>query len=111
MLTKRKSLTRIHNSKLYDIIIIIDSVKGSGQVIATEVLITTSEFNAAGDPDIDDPKKNACYGGFAPSEHSCGSPPVGKHKGKAKVSNKANKKSQSSISQCCYVSYPALQRN
>lgn len=61
---------------------IIDSVKGIGQVIATEVLITTNEFK-----DINDPKKYACYSGFAPFEHSSG-----KYKGKAKVSNKANKK-------------------
>ena len=70
----------------------VDSVKGIGPVIATEVLITTNEFKAAGDPDITDPKKYACYSGFAPFEHSCGSPPAGKYKGKSKVSNKANKK-------------------
>ena len=61
---------------------IIESVKGIGPVIATEVLITTNEFK-----DIDDPKKYACYSGFAPFEHSSG-----KYKGKSKVSNKANKK-------------------
>ena len=75
----------------------VDSVKGIGPVIATEVLITTNEFKAAGDPDINDPKKYVCgwrstYSGFAPFEHSCGSPPAGKYKGKSKVSNKANKK-------------------
>ena len=75
----------------------VDSVKGIGSVIATEVLITTNEFKAAGDPDITDPKKYVCgwrftYSGFAPFEHSCGSPPAGKYKGKSKVSNKANKK-------------------
>ena len=61
---------------------IVDSVKGIGPVIATEVLITTNEFK-----DISDPKKYACYSGFAPFEHSSG-----KYKGKLKVSNKANKK-------------------
>ena len=65
----------------------VDSVKGIGPVIATEVLITTNEFKAAGAPDITDPKKYACYSGFAPFEHSSG-----KYKGKSKVSNKANKK-------------------
>ena len=70
----------------------VDSVKGIGPVIATEVLITTNEFKAAGDPDINDPKKYVCgwrstYSGFAPFEHSSG-----KYKGKSKVSNKANKK-------------------
>lgn len=60
----------------------VDSVKGIGPVIATEVLITTNEFK-----DITDPKKYACYSGFAPFERSSG-----KYKGKSKVSNKANKK-------------------
>ena len=80
--------------ELFDI---VDSVKGIGPVIATEVLITTNELKAAGDPDITDPKKYVCgwrstYSGFAPFEHSSGSPPAGKYKGKSKVSNKANKK-------------------
>ena len=35
----------------------VDSVKGIGPVIAPEVLITTNEFKAAGDPDNTDPKK------------------------------------------------------
>ena len=60
----------------------VDSVKGIGPVIATEVLITTNEFK-----DITDPKKYACYSGFAPFEHSSG-----QYKGKSRVSNKANKK-------------------
>ena len=68
-----------HLKELFDI---VDSVKGIGPVIATEVLITTNEFK-----DITDPKKYACYSGFAPFEHSSG-----KYKGKSKVSNKANKK-------------------
>ena len=50
----------------------VDSVKGIGPVIATEVLITTNELKAAGDPDITDPKKYACCSGFAPFEHSSG---------------------------------------
>ncbi len=76
--------------QLKELFDIVDSVKGIGQVIATEVIITTNEFKAAGDPDINDPKKYACYAGFAPFEHSSG-----KYKGKAKVSNKANKKVKS----------------
>jgi len=68
--------------QLKELFDIVDSVKGIGQVIATEILITTNEFK-----DIDNPKKYACYGGFAPFEHSSG-----KYKGKSKVSNKANKK-------------------
>ena len=71
-----------NDSTLKELFEIIESVKGIGPVIATEVLITTNEFK-----DIDDPKKYACYSGFAPFEHSSG-----KYKGKSKVSNKANKK-------------------
>ena len=75
----------------------IDSVKVIRPVIATEVLITTNEFKAADNPDITDPKKYTCgwrsaYSGFAPFEHSCGSPPASKYKGKSRVRNKANKK-------------------
>ena len=86
-----------NDPQLKELFYIVDSVKGIGPVIATEVLITTNEFKAAGDPDITDPKKYVCgwrstYSGFAPFEHSCGSPPAGKYKGKSKVSNKANKK-------------------
>ncbi|MDZ7897263.1 MAG: IS110 family transposase [Arcicella sp.] len=70
------------DSILKELFDIVDSVKGIGPVIATEVLITTNEFK-----DITDPKKYACFSGFAPFEHSSG-----KYKGKSKVSNKANKK-------------------
>jgi transposase len=68
--------------QLKELFDIVDSVKSIGQVIATEILITTNEFK-----DINNPKKYACYAGFAPFEQSSG-----KYKGKAKVSNKANKK-------------------
>jgi transposase len=60
----------------------IESVKSIGPVITAEVIITTNEFK-----NIDDPKKYACYAGFAPFAHSSG-----KYKGKSKVSQKANKK-------------------
>ena len=71
-----------NDPQLKELFYIVDSVKGIEPVIATEVLITTNEFK-----DITDPKKYACYSGFAPFEHSSG-----KYKGKSKVSNKANKK-------------------
>ena len=60
----------------------IESVKAIGPVIAAEIIITTNEFK-----NINDPKKYACYAGFAPFAHSSG-----KYKGKSKVSQKANKK-------------------
>lgn len=71
-----------NDHQLKELFDIVDSVKGIGPVIATEVLIITNEFK-----DITDPKKYTCYSGFAPFEHS-----LGKYKGKSKVSNKANKK-------------------
>jgi len=53
-----------NDSQLKELFDIVDSVKGIGPVIATEVLITTNECK-----DITDPKKYACYSGFAPFEH------------------------------------------
>lgn len=49
------------DNQLKELFDIVDSVKGIGPVIAAEVLITTNEFK-----DISDPKKYACYSGFAP---------------------------------------------
>ena len=49
----------------------VDSVKGIGPVIATEVLITTNELKAAGDPDITDPKKYVCGWRSTYSVYSC----------------------------------------
>jgi len=65
--------------QLYDI---VKSVKGIGPVIATEVIIVTNEFKS-----IDQPKKLACHVGVVPFVYASG-----KYKGKAKTSNKANKK-------------------
>ena len=65
-------------NELYEL---IESVKGVGPVIATEILIVTNEFK-----DINDPKKFACHAGVAPFIYSSG-----QYKGKAKTSNKANK--------------------
>lgn len=60
----------------------ITSVKGYGEVIATEIIITTNEFK-----DFDSHKKYACHAGVAPFEHSSGS----SIKGRSRVSHKANK--------------------
>lgn len=59
----------------------IESVKGVGSAIATEILIVTNEFKT-----IADPKKLACHAGVVPFNYSSG-----QYKGKAKTSNKANK--------------------
>ena len=64
--------------ELYDL---VESVKGIGPVIATEILIVTNEFKS-----IDQPKKLACHVGVVPFTYASG-----KYKGKAKTSNKANK--------------------
>jgi transposase len=59
----------------------IESVKGVGPAIATEILIVTNEFKT-----INDPKKFACHAGVVPFNYSSG-----QYKGKSKTSNKANK--------------------
>lgn len=64
---------------------LIESVKGVGPVIATEILIVTNEFK-----NINDPKKFACHAGVVPFTYSSG-----QYKGKAKTSNKANKQLKS----------------
>lgn len=65
---------------------IATSVTGIGPIIATNMIITTNEFN-----DITEHKKYACYAGIAPFEHSSGS----SIRGRTKVSHMANKKIKS----------------
>jgi len=60
---------------------IVSSVKGVGEVTATQIIIATNEFK-----DIDDPKKFACYSGVAPFVKESGI-----FRGRAKVSHMANK--------------------
>jgi len=55
---------------------LIESVKGIGPVIATEILIITNEFK-----DITEAKKFACHAGVVPFEHQSG-----KYKGRSKTS-------------------------
>lgn len=71
-----------NDNYLKELFELIESVKGIGPVIATEIIIITNEFK-----DITDAKKFACHAGVVPFEHSSG-----KYKGRAKTSNKANKK-------------------
>jgi len=78
---------QIHNTiqadtYLKELFELIESVKGIGPVIATEILIITNEFK-----DITEAKKFACHAGVVPFEHQSG-----KYKGRSKTSNKANKK-------------------
>lgn len=66
-------------SQLFEI---VTSVPGVGPVTATEMIITTNEFE-----NIKDPKKFACYAGVAPFPHESGL-----FKGKSRVSHMANKR-------------------
>jgi transposase len=69
----------LYLKELYEI---IESVKGVGPAIATEILIVTNEFK-----NISNPKEFACHAGVVPFSYSSG-----QYQGKAKTSNKANKK-------------------
>lgn len=68
-----------HLAQIFEI---VTSVPGVGPVTATEMILTTNEFE-----DIKDPKKFACYAGVAPFPHESGL-----FKGKSRVSHMANKK-------------------
>jgi transposase len=72
---------------------IITSVPGVGRITAIQLIISTNEFL-----DINDPKKFACYAGVAPFIRESGN-----FKGKAKVSNIANKKVKSALHICAMV--------
>ena len=67
-----------HLCRLFEI---VTSVPGVGPVTATEMILTTNEFQ-----DFKDPKKFACYSGIAPFPHESGL-----FRGKSRVSHMANK--------------------
>ena len=69
--------------ELYEL---IESVKGVGPAIATEILIVTNERPPLRFKNINEPKKFACHAGVVPFVYASG-----QYKGKAKTSNKANK--------------------
>ena len=60
---------------------IVTSVRGIGEVVGVQMIITTNEFK-----DFDCPKKFACYAGVAPFEHSSGT----SIKGRPRLSRRAN---------------------
>lgn len=78
-----KAISQIikEDDHLFRIFEIVTSVPGVGPVTATEVILTTNEFE-----DFKDPKKFACYAGVAPFPHESGL-----FKGKSRVSHMANK--------------------
>jgi transposase len=65
------------------------SVKGIGFVIATFMIVTTNNFTG-----FENGRKYACYSGIAPFEHTSGT----SIRGKTRVSNLANKKIKSLLS-------------
>lgn len=66
---------------------LVTSIPGIGQVVATELILASDEFNA-----IDDPKKLACHAGVAPFEHASGSSVrAGPPGGKTRVNHHARK--------------------
>jgi transposase len=78
-----KAISQIikEDERLSQIFEIVTSVPGVGPVTATEMILTTNEFE-----DFKDPKKFACYAGVAPFPHESGL-----FKGKSRVSHMANK--------------------
>jgi transposase len=69
------------DKRLSEIFEIVTSVPGVGPVTATEMILTTGEFE-----DFKEPKKFACYAGVAPFPHESGL-----FRGKSRVSHMANK--------------------
>lgn len=70
------------DAQLQELLAILDSVPGIGQVVATEILLQTNVFTR-----FTDPKKFACHAGVAPFEFASGK----SVKGKTRVSAHANK--------------------
>jgi transposase len=69
---------------------LLNSIKGIGFVNAAHLILITANFTR-----FSDPRKFACYAGVAPFEHSSGS----SIRGKTRVSNLANRKIKSLITQ------------
>jgi len=78
---------------LSHLIHLVTSVPGIGPLTGLQIVICTNEFK-----DIRDPKKFACYAGIAPFVMESG-----KYKGKARVSNFANKRMKSLLHLCALV--------
>ena len=70
------------DNQLHAQVKIATSVTGIGTIIATNMILTTNEFN-----DISDHKKFACYAGIAPFDNTSGTSPRRSH-----VSHMANKR-------------------
>ncbi|MDO1449173.1 IS110 family transposase [Rhodocytophaga aerolata] len=73
------------DQKLNHLFTLITSVKGVGQITATQIILSTNEFN-----DIKEGKKFAAYAGVVPYEHSSGSSIRGKNR-TSKMANQSMK--------------------
>lgn len=69
------------DNKLNDLFQIVTSVRGIGEVVGVNMILTTNEFK-----DFTCPKKYACYAGIAPFEHTSGT----SIKGRPRLSRRAN---------------------
>lgn len=78
------------DENLKRLLVIITSVPNVGKITAIQIIISTNEFR-----DISNPKKFACYAGVAPFIKESGL-----FKGKARVSQIANKKMKSLLHLC-----------
>ena len=83
------------DNKLNDLFKIVTSVRGIGEVVGVQMIITTNEFK-----DITCPKKFACYAGVAPFEHTSGT----SIKGRPKLSRRANMNMKSLLHMAALVS-------
>ncbi len=83
------------DNKLSELFQIVTSVRGIGEVVGVQMIITTNEFK-----DFTCPKKYACYAGVAPFEHTSGT----SIKGRPRLSRKANMGMKSLLHMAALVS-------
>lgn len=83
------------DDKLNSLFEIVTSVRGIGEVVGVQMILTTNEFK-----DFNCPKKYACYAGVAPFEHTSGT----SIKGRPRLSRKANMGMKSLLHMAALVS-------
>lgn len=83
------------DDKLNSLFEIVTSVRGIGEVVGVQMILTTNEFK-----DFNCPKKYACYAGVAPFEHTSGT----SIKGRPRLSRKANMSMKSLLHMAALVS-------
>ncbi len=83
------------DSQLKQLFEIVTSVRGIGDVVGIQLIVTTNEFK-----NFSCPKKFACYAGVAPFEHTSGT----SIKGRPRLSRKANMSMKSLLHMAALVS-------